>query len=57
MKHLFLGLALVNTVHARAQNAYTATYTVGDIQSDIGFTTLPGGSSCPAQLTVNVPAG
>jgi hypothetical protein len=57
MKHLFLGLALVTTVHARAQNAYTATYTVGDIQSDIGFTTLPGGSSCPAQLTVNVPAG
>jgi hypothetical protein len=57
MKHLFLGLALVTAVHARAQNTYTATYTAGDIQSDIGFTALPGSSSCPAQLTVNVPAG
>jgi hypothetical protein len=40
-----------------AQNTYTATYTAGDIQSDISFTGLPGASSCPAQLTVNVPAG
>jgi hypothetical protein len=57
MKHLFLGLALLTTVQANAQNVYTATYTAGDIQSDITFTALPGSSSCPAQLTVNVPTG
>lgn len=57
MKHLILGLALLTTMRATAQNVYTATYTAGDIQSDITFTALPGSSSCPAQLAVNLPAG
>jgi len=57
MKHLFLGLALLTTVQATAQNVYTATYTAGDILSDMDFQTLPGTSICPASLTVPVPAG
>lgn len=58
MKHLttFL-LAGLSAAPLAAQNSYSATYTAGDIQSDISFTSLPGSSGCPAQLTVNVPAG
>lgn len=57
MKHIIPCLALLASLQSTAQNVYTATYTAGDIQSDITFTALPGSSSCPAQLTVNVPAG
>ncbi|MCC7502798.1 MAG: hypothetical protein IT229_09735 [Flavobacteriales bacterium] len=58
MKHIAtFVLAVTLALPLIAQNSYTATYTAGDIQSDITFTALPGNSSCPAQLTVNIPAG
>jgi hypothetical protein len=58
MKQIFTFVpAFALTLSLAAQNTYTATYAGGDIQSDITFTALPGNSSCPAQLTVNVPAG
>jgi len=58
MKLLTLvALLTLTAIQAGAQNQYTATYTAGDIQSDISFTSLPGASTCPASLTVNVPMG
>ena len=33
------------------------TYTNGDIPTDKDFTSLPGASSCPGYLTVNIPLG
>ncbi|MCX8148144.1 fibronectin type III domain-containing protein [Thermaurantimonas aggregans] len=35
----------------------TFTYTAGDIQSDRNFTSLPGSSTCPGVMTINLPIG
>lgn len=37
--------------------AICATYTLGDIQSDIGFQSLPGFSTCPGSLELIIPSG
>lgn len=34
-----------------------ATYSGGDISTDIGFQSLPGASGCPGTLTVTIPVG
>ena len=37
--------------------AVCATYTLGAIQTDRGFTALPGTSSCPGTISLTIPAG
>jgi PKD repeat protein len=37
-------------------HSVSATYTAGDIPTDFGFQLLPGQSTCPGTLTVNIPA-
>jgi PKD repeat protein len=43
--------------YINASYSTSGTYTAGDISTDFGFQTLPGSSTCPGSLTVNIPAG
>ncbi|HHN47422.1 MAG TPA: hypothetical protein ENN08_00545 [Bacteroidales bacterium] len=40
---------------ATTQQSASASYVAGDIPTDYGFQSLPGKSTCPASLTVNIP--
>jgi|GEM_PF-2009845 len=53
---LLLTLMFVLGFTSYGQSA-SATYTAGDIQTDRGFTSLPGASGCPGTLTVTIPEG
>lgn len=45
------------TVTANFALLATSTFTTGDIPTDSNFTTLTGNSSCPGNLSVNIPVG
>lgn len=53
---LFALLVFVSSIDIYSQSA-TATYSLGDGSTDRNFTSLPGASSCPLSLTVNIPDG
>lgn len=58
MKHFVPCVALLLTTSSiSAQNVYTATFTADTALADKQFTSWPGQSMCPAELTVAVPAG
>lgn len=48
--------ASTNIEVANNLGSVTATYNSGDIPTDNEFTALPGSSSCPGNLSVNIPA-
>jgi PKD repeat protein len=47
----------VKSNYISASYSSSGTYVAGDIPTDFGFQTLPGSSTCPGSLTVNIPAG
>ncbi len=51
---LLLSLGISNASWGQSASA---TYSSGNISTDIGFQSLPGSSSCPVTLTVGIPAG
>ena len=53
---LLLTLMFVLGLSSYGQSA-SATYNAGDIETDRGFTSLPGASGCPGMLTVTIPEG
>ena len=50
-------VASFTTAFACPVGAICATYTAGDIPSDIGFQSLPGSSTCPDSLVIAIPSG
>ncbi len=58
MKNLYslIVIMLVLMNEAFPQSSST-TYSSGDIDTDFAFQSLPGSSTCPGTLTVNIPSG
>ena len=55
-KIILILLALLIQLGVFGQSV-TATYTLGNSNTDSGFQSLPGASSCPIPLSVTIPAG